>query len=428
MQMKKMVLIIVGSALVFTGLVYWSASGGPETFRTCELVNYEDAGQINFRRHDSVRVAANIHYLGDGIKEFMQGAQYRKAWATPVSFPIVFLDTLYGGMKIIKTGGGKQTHSLELQSAQGGIYALRSINKDPEPLIPETLRQLGLENIVIDGISAQHPYAAIAVARLAEVAGVLHTHPGHFFVPKQQVLGKFNEQYGNRIYLLEYETDGPATWTGYDNAMEIMDTEELQELKLQYGSQLRLDEAALVRARLFDLLIGDWDRHAKQWGWVVVKEDSLLKAIPLPTDRDNAFFNIEGVLPTILSDKNILPALQKFKSDIDYLPGLVMPFDQYFLKGIPAKIFTDEARTLQDRLSIAAISQAFTIWPDAIYHLDGEEIIAKIADRRDKRVEFANEFKKVLDTKAPLEIPLKGSENLDLDDTHLPCFDCITTY
>jgi hypothetical protein len=70
---------------------------------------------------------------------------------------------------------------------------------------------------------------------------------------------------GTGFFLLEYETEGEENWTSYDNVREILDTDDLQELKAEVGKKLKIDRNSLVRARLFDLLIGDWDRHAKQW-------------------------------------------------------------------------------------------------------------------------------------------------------------------
>src|SRR5690606_34569363 len=135
------------------------------------------------------------------------------------------------------------------------------------PLVPEFARTPGIENRVIDGVSAQHPYATLAVAALADEVGVLHTNPQIVFVPEQSSLNKYNKKYGNRLYLLEYETKGKKNWTTYKNVDEIIDTDNLQKLKMKHGNKVSVDKRTLVRARIFDLLIGDWDRHAKQWGW-----------------------------------------------------------------------------------------------------------------------------------------------------------------
>jgi hypothetical protein len=280
---------------------------------------------------------------------------------------------------------------------------------------------------VVDAISASHPYAALAVAELSNAAVVLHTHPRVLFVPKQDFLGKeYNEKYGNRLFLLEYETEGKKNWTGMNDVEEILDTKDLQEWKQKYGPDLKIDEAALVRARLFDLLIGDWDRHAKQWGWVVQKKDGKRIATPLAGDRDNAFFNIDGIIPGIISSEYIEPLVRPFEEDIDYMPGLVYPNDVYFLHFTAEEIFLQEAENLQRLLSDEVIEKAFLIWPENIRELDAGEIIQKIKSRRDNLKDHAKEFHRVLKEKELLNEPLKGSEDIKINADLQKCFECAT--
>lgn len=425
--MKKLIFGIGIILLILLGLTYWSVASKPKNLGTRYVSEIADMEKVNFRHHDSLVMAANTLYEGSDIKELMQGEQYRDAWAMPIKVPIVFLDTLFGGMKIIEEGGGKQTHSLKLRSANGIIYTLRSIVKDPEPLIPDVAKTLGLENIVIDGISAQHPYAATVVAALAEQAEILSTHPKIVFVPKQPILDEFNDKYGNRMFLLEYETKGKSTWIGYNNLVEIIDTDDLQELKRDNPSNVSIDQEALVKARLFDLLIGDWDRHAKQWGWAIQKNGNSYKAIPLPCDRDNAFFNLEGIIPTIIANKKFHPKVQSFNKEVEFLSGLVGPFDVYFLKNVPESVFIAQAENLQKRLDNDVINMAFQEWPRQIYELDGDEIITKIISRRENLIEYSRQFKKILNERQLLSEPLVGSEDLNLNEEQLKCFDCMAS-
>lgn len=423
--MKKILLWVLILLIVFLALVYASVWIGNNKKSTAKIYNLQEMENADFSKHDSVLIAASTFYGGNFLKETMQGENYREAWSTPVKVPIVFLDTLLGGMKIIEEGGGSQTHSLKIKSSSGVMYSLRSINKFPDSHIPEFAKTLGLQNIVLDGISAQHPYGAVVASSLAESAGVLHTYPRPMFIPNQQLLGDLNEKYGNQLYLLEFETEGDVNWTPYKNVTKIIETDDLQELKAKEGSQVKIDKRALVRARLFDLLIGDWDRHSKQWGWVLQKTSSGYHAIPLPGDRDNAFFKLDGVIPTIVSNQYVQPLVRPFESKIDHLPGLVYPFDVYFLRNIPAEIFIEEAKSLQQQLTDEEIEQAFKVWPDEIYKLNGKEIVAKIKQRRDDLPVYAKEFRSIIQERELLQKPLKGSEDLKLNPDLLKCFDCI---
>ncbi|WP_318312635.1 hypothetical protein [Flagellimonas crocea] len=413
--------VVVG---IFIAFVYLSVSETEATFRTCKIIYPTEIGNINFREFDSVTVSANTIYQASGFKEFMQGEQYRDAWTQPVTVPIAYLDTLKGGLKIIEEGGGKQTHSLELEDGTGIRYALRSLSKDPSKLVPDVAKKLGLENIVVDGVSAQHPYAALVVSKLSQAANVLHTHPKLIFVPKQETLGELNEKYGNRLYFFEYESEGEVDWTGIKNVKELIDTDDLQELRMEKGSEITIDKKELIKARLFDILIGDWDRHAKQWGWAMVKKDNGFLAIPVPTDRDNAFFKQDGVLPTLITNDLTLPKVQEFEEKIDFLPGLVRPFDEYFLRTATLEQFREAAKYLKQKLTDEVIIDAFNAWPKEVDSLDGPEIRNKIIARRDHLVQYAEEFYRTLEQRPKEPIILSGSEDLELEGSLNNCFDC----
>lgn len=416
--MKKLLLVVLSLLIIFFGLTYWSVSVGPSKVNISQVVDREKV--LNGRTGDKITVVTTNRYEANAIKRFMQGVNYRKAWEAPVQAEILFLDSL----DIIKEGGGNQTKSLKIRDRKGRISSLRSVNKDPDPLIPEIAKTLGLENVVIDGVSAQHPYGALLAASLAEAADVLHTQPKIVYVPRHDALGKFSEVYGNRLFLLEYETEGDVNWTHYENVEKIVETDELQEMKVNQGDKLKIDQHRLVRARLFDLFIGDWDRHSKQWGWVLQRQNGKLVAIPIPGDRDNAFFRIDGVIPTILTNHVVQPMVRPFEKDIDHMPGFVYPFDLYFLKGIPEEIYLEEAAFLQNRLTDAAIEEAIMKWPETLRQLNGREISEKLKARRSDLRKYALQFRDAIEESKPLQEPLKGSEELQLPPSMLRCFEC----
>ena len=214
-------------------------------------------------------------------------------------------------------------------------------------------------------------------------------------------------------------------WTRFKNIDEIIDTDNLQELKLEEGAKLKIDSDALIRTRLFDMLIGDWDRHSKQWGWAIQENEDSLLAIPIPGDRDNAFFKLTGLVPAIITNKNIEPEIRPFEEDIDHMPGLVYPNDRYFLLKVPKEKFIEQARLLQEKLTDEKIQDAFKVWPKAIAELDQEEITTKLHSRREKLPEYAASFYEIIQERGDLSEALKGSEDLELPENLVRCFECL---
>ena len=392
MTFKKTIIVsLIVTLTVFILLLYWSTSSTDKIYTKSIIYNIDNLETTNFRDYDSIELSPSDLYVADEIKKLFQGEQYRAAWSAKVKVPIVFLDTLKGGMNVKEEGGGKQTHSLEMKGADGITYTLRSVNKDAE---------------------------------LARSAQVLHTNPKMYFVPKQKRLGSFNDDFGNRLYLLEYETKSDVNYTPLKSIIKIIDTDNLQELKKKFRDSLHIDESALVRSRLFDFLIGDWDRHTKQWAWAIQKTEQSYIAIPVAGDRDNAFFNLEGLIPTILANKHVVKELRPFEEDIDYLEGLVYPFDRYFLSQTTENIFIEEAEHLQNLLKDNVIESALEIWPKNVRVLDGDEIIRKIKERRNDLKNYAIQFYTIIQKQGTVTEPLKGSEDLDLSDNLINCFEC----
>ncbi len=105
--MKKLLGIIFSMVLLFLILTYVSVLGTHKEFETCKIVDLNNPGFGKVEDHDSLLIQPNTLYKGNIIKKLMQGENYREAWAKPVKFPVVMLDTLMGGMTIVKEGGGQ---------------------------------------------------------------------------------------------------------------------------------------------------------------------------------------------------------------------------------------------------------------------------------------------------------------------------------
>ena len=141
---------------------------------------------------DSVSVVANAKYgKASKFKKFFLGENYRKEWAAETTLPLLQLSTLYGGLHPVKQGGGMQSVSLRLTDSTGREWALRSVNKRTESLIPEELHGTFVQDVLDDATSAQHPYSALMIPALANAVNVPHAHPIIGLVAQDNILGEY---------------------------------------------------------------------------------------------------------------------------------------------------------------------------------------------------------------------------------------------
>ncbi|RZK52652.1 MAG: hypothetical protein EOO59_13425, partial [Hymenobacter sp.] len=221
---------------------------------------------------DSVWATAGRHYDRHGwVFNRFVGPHHRALWAAPVRVPVFRLasaDKQAGTFKPTKLGGGFQSTSLTLEAPDSRAYVIRSLDKDPAHILPASIRKTFATNALRDGTSAGNPYGALVVPPLAQALGVPHTHPRIFYVPlteTQLTVGNANERLRGKLVLLEEKYSGKQVHSPLvPQAREFISDEDMRKRIYAHPAN-RPDEQALLRARLLDVLIGDWDRHAGQW-------------------------------------------------------------------------------------------------------------------------------------------------------------------
>ena len=274
------------------------------------------------------------------------GKTYRKAWSTDVEVPMLLLDEAYGGLKPVRQGGGFQTKSLRLENPDGQQWVARSVDKHVFKVVPHALRKTFVSGYVQDGISAAHPYGAMVVPPFAEAVGIYHANPQYVWIPAQKALGDYNNDFAEDLYLFEERPGGNMkNHPDYGGAEKSVNTLELVS-KIYKNHNHTVDQEYIVKARLLDLLLGDWDRHDDQWRWGIYedKENSKGKIYrPIPRDRDQVFFKNDGFVQYIASRPYITPSIRKFEDEIDFIGGLAFNarhFDRHFLSEMNEASFT----------------------------------------------------------------------------------------
>ena len=365
-------------------------------------------------RSDSSRyktMAAGKEYERSSFYQWLWGKNYRREWTTPVTFPITKLDTLRGGIVKFKRGGGHQSKSLHLKSKQDKEYALRSVNKSLKVLIPEIFYGTFVEHIANDAISMSHPYGALGVPVMAQAAGIPHADPQFMWVPKQPAFDSLNEEYGDRLYLFEPRPSGD--WSDSKNFLNFKDFDGSDKLleKLYDDNDNQVDQVAFIKARLFDMVIGDWDRHWDQWKWGKVEKGEENIYVPIPTDRDQAFSTTGGVLLKAAISASGMTYLQPFDYTIKNPTVTERRFlDRLLTNHLTLEQWLTQARSVQQALTDNVIESSIKQMPAEIFPISGNEIIAKLKSRRDHLHEYAETYFKFL----AKEVEIVGSKKSEV--------------
>ncbi|NOT75765.1 MAG: hypothetical protein HOP08_12635 [Cyclobacteriaceae bacterium] len=322
----------------------------------------------------TVRIAPEYDQVGKSHRAIW-GEHYRKIWATPVTIKVFHVNEQNGGLKILKKGGGQQTKSLRMEDKNGKQWVLRTIQKNPEMALPSNLRATVAKSIIQDQISAANPFAPLTVPVIAEAANVPHSNPQILFVPDDPALGIYQSEFANTVCIFEEREPG---------ADETYSTDDVLK-KLEKDNDNSVDQKAVLRARMLDLLIGDWDRHEDQWRWKQEKTDKKSIYSPIPRDRDQVFFISTGFVPSIARLKWIMPKFQGFGDEIRDVNGFMFNaryFDRSFLNGLNEKDWQEVISGVQTSVTDDIIRQSIGKLPDTVYKQIGEKLIHNLISRR----------------------------------------------
>jgi hypothetical protein len=353
-------------------------------------------------------VAVGEHYEASKFKQKIFGEHYRTVWSTPVTIPYLDLTQFAGGLKPLQLGGGHQTTSLRLVGKNKIQYQFRTIDKDPSALLPEGFRPTFADAIVQDQISSAHPFGALAIPGMAKAVGVFHTNPQLVYMPYSRLLGPYLQRIGGRIGIIEIRADEDlSAFKEFGYTKNAVSTEKMYE-KIKEDNDNSVDQKSFLTARLFDLLIGDWDRHEDQWRWAefdIKGKGSVYK--PIPRDRDQAFTKFDGLLPKLAS--KALPDVQNFGYKIENPADLSIAarnLDRRLLNELSYNDWVSISEKMQKQLTDKVIENSVKQMPKEAYAISGEEIVAKLKSRRDQLVEVAKSYYKTLSK----EVTISGSD------------------
>ncbi len=347
-----------------------------------------------------------------GMYRFLWGDRYRKYYGTNIDAQIVDLDTLFGGLKPVRKGGGFQTRSLRLEDENGREYVMRALRKSAlrflqaqifkDKYIEGQFENTVVQKRLLDIFTGAHPYVPLTIGTLSDAVGVYHTNPKLYYVPKQNALGGYNEEFGDELYLIEERAaSGHGDQLSFGHSDVLISTDELIK-NLRKSEKYFVDEGAYIKARLFDMLIGDWDRHADQWRWAQFKlKDGTYMYRPVPRDRDQAFSIMgDGVLlGTMTSLEPTLRLMKSYKEELKspkWFNLKTTPLDIAIIQNSIKNDWDEQAAYIQSNLTDEIIEDAFADIPDEVNDETIADIKRKLKGRRDNLKSISDSYYKTI--------------------------------
>ncbi len=384
-----------------------------------------------------------------GFYKALWGEHYREFYGKQVNAPVVDLDTLMGGVTPLKRGGGQQSKSLRLQDKNGRQFVMRALKKSTLKFLQANAFQdtyIGnlLDNTVVDKFlsdfyTTSHPYTPFVIGDLSNPIGVYHTNPKLYYIPKQEVLGEFNDEFGDELYMIEEHVgDTQIETESFGKPKKILSTTDMLQ-EINRSGKVVVDEPSYIKARLFDMLLGDWDRHEDQWRWALFENEQGKKYYePIPRDRDQAFSKYDGGLLNLLT--RAVPGLRKMQSydteirSVKWFAASPYHLDLTLINASGLDEWEKQAKYIQENLSDDDIERAFEEIPKEIKGATIEDIKRKLKGRRGNLLDIArayysylNEFEVITGTQKSDNFIItrlsNGETNIKIDRKELGILD-----
>ncbi len=367
----------------------------PDQFPEYEKLKNQDSILISIIEPEELKI----------FNQTFWGHLYTEDYLTDFKMPVLDLAKAKGGLEAISRGGGNQSNSVRLKTKEGKIYQLRTIRKVTERF-PGIVRKTFANELVKQQLTAGNPFSAVTVGPMASAIGVYHTNPKIVYVPKQPNLGKFNDL-GGQVYLFEERGDGDwSDLESFGNSKKIEKMGNVIE-GIEKNDKTVIDQKQVLRSRLFDNIIGDWDRHSDQWRWASFEmENGKTLYKPIPRDRDQAYSNFDGIANALASyTVPFTRAAHKYDKDVSkkeetWLNYQARHFDRLFLNQLTLKEWEAEAKFVKESLTDEAIEEGIRQLPPFAFKEKGQQFIEWTKMRRDNIVTTARNYYKILNKEA----------------------------
>ncbi|HYO22499.1 MAG TPA: hypothetical protein VER36_08835 [Flavisolibacter sp.] len=321
-----------------------------------------------------VTFASSLYKPNSFLRTLFMGKNYRSEWEQKVTLPVFYFSG--SGFRIKELGGGMQTKSLHMIDSLGKEWSLRTVDKDVSAAPVAFLQSSLGQKVAQDMISSAFPYGAVLAGELSHAAGLRTARPRVYFIADDSGLGPYRSLFANTLCTLE-ERD-----PGFDNT----DDSETVLDNLTKENRFKIQQLVLLRARILDMLMADWDRHADNWRWGRADSADFTFYYAVPRDRDWAFYKSKGWIPKVVQLTGAMRCFVPFGPELKNIKDLswkAWTMDKTFLNEMTGADWEKTIQHLQAALTDDVLEAAVKKLPVSIFETDGQWFIQSLKRRRD---------------------------------------------
>ncbi|HJS48515.1 MAG TPA: BamA/TamA family outer membrane protein, partial [Gemmatimonadales bacterium] len=331
---------------------------------------------------DSAVTEAGAHYAARGplagLTVAVFGAHHRDLWAEPVKAEVLALHGARGYRVLGAASLVLLEPALALEDNRGVRWRFTPLDPQFGEVMTALADNPGAGLVLQDLVSARHPGAPLVASALACQAGVAHPEPALRFLPDAPDLGPSRERFGGQLGWL---TPAPR------GADSVRLTAQALLQALEANPALPVDTLDYLRARLFDILVGDADPAPERAPWARGGDGRWR---PAPRLRWDAFARYGGVVAFLA--RPVMPEATTFGPEY---PGRLgqnpaqFILDARLLAPLPESAWDSVAGSLAAALDNDVIAEAVAALPPEWNPDGGAELATALRARRDHLREAA---------------------------------------
>lgn len=225
------------------------------------------------------------------------GTHYRILYSIPILTNSVTLSTLLGGVKVMDQADS--FHGLYLKDKNDNLFLLKPLGGATSFLESDFFQEMYnkkdfdgtyLDTFIGDAYTIINPYTFTAADYMAKQVGLSSRNSRIYYM--QRSTAKDTVYDGSSIQnKLVCVIDVPDV----NDQKNILSTKDLLDT-LKVDKSNRVDQTEYIRTRLYDMLIGDWNKVPENWNWQAVQERDSIRFLPIVIDRNHAFTKVDGIL------------------------------------------------------------------------------------------------------------------------------------